>query len=86
MTSNIKDSIYNICDSIFDYRLKNIASDLYTVLNEANNYLKDLPHVDTSKVNIIFRVLLESLEKQDYLLISDVLTFELLPMLEEKSS
>jgi hypothetical protein len=54
-------------------------------MEEINSQMKTNENLDRNMVNRIFKTIVKALETKDYLLISDILIYDLLPNIEVNS-
>lgn len=81
---SIKDAIINVNENIYDYKLKDLAGNLYSIMDKVNSYMKTTAGMDRKVVNALFEDILNAMEKGDYLLVADILMFELLSAIEAR--
>lgn len=74
--------VIKISENIFNYRLDSLVNDLYSVMESLNNEMAADMEISRKSINNIFKAIVSALEHKDYLLISDILLYELLPCIE----
>ena len=82
--NRISNKIENIRDSIYDYNLKAMFNNIDSLIIEISNYV-NIEEMPKDKINV-FNTILEniniSIQNKDYLLVSDILKFQLKDFIE----
>lgn len=82
MNNIIKDKIIKLNENIYGYKLKDLAGDLFSIMDGVNSCMKAATDTDRNAINLIYKAIVKAMENRDYLLIADILMFELLPMVD----
>ena len=85
---NSVDKVYNMIDkirnNIFDYNIKEVFNNIDFLIHEISNYV-NLEIIPEDKINVFNTILQNinlSIQNKDYLLLSDILKFQLKDFVE----
>ena len=82
--NRISNKIENIRDSIYDYNLKAMFNNIDSLIIEISNYvnIEEMPKEKNNVFNTILENINISIQNKDYLLVSDILKFQLKDFIE----
>ncbi|MCY6483669.1 hypothetical protein OW763_04815 [Clostridium aestuarii] len=80
----LEEGIKQIRENIFDYRVDEFINDTVSLIDELSKDLKNLINEDEVKFNEIINYINISLQNKDYLLLADILKYELAPLLKKE--
>ncbi|AWI03677.1 hypothetical protein [Clostridium drakei] len=72
-----------IQNEIFEYDIKNAFENINSLINSLSNALTSIPQEYAVNMNEIFNYMNISLENKDYLIYSDILKYELEPLIHK---
>ncbi|MCB2297191.1 hypothetical protein [Clostridium tagluense] len=78
---NVIEKIKDMEQNIFEYNISTIISDLIFIIDEIYNFMKKLNEYGINIMNQVLNGLTIALENKDYLLLADLLFYELKPMI-----
>ena len=83
---DIMEKLSNVQASIFDYEIKNVSSNLVNVFSEIidNKLIDQNNPAKMNFLNSLMNHCLVAMQKKDYLLIADLLEYELKPLVGGK--
>jgi hypothetical protein len=73
--------IKDVENNIFEYNISTIMSDFIFIIDEIYNFMKNLNEYGINRMNQILNALTIALENKDYLLLADLLSYELKPII-----
>lgn len=73
--------IDEIQDDIFAYRIEKVSSTMIRLAEGLTGWIKTLSSNEQTVVNPVLKAIIDSYAKKDFLLVADLLEFELKPLL-----
>jgi hypothetical protein len=78
-------SVADIRDRIFSYDIVNLQNEVLVLVEEVYSQTNNLSNEELNYANDILNYLMAALSNKDYLALGDILKYELLPLISERT-
>lgn len=83
MYENFEGDVEGVLKCIFNYDIKGMAQNITKLLTEISQIVYSVNKQDEERLNEILKYIGIGMQNQDYLLVADILNFELKPFISD---